>query len=181
MDGVTSARAASSVLVRARPSIRQYTASASAIADRRGEASYGAVVIACIHCLMVHESSMDDNRHTASHDRRSFAGCAGTLGRLAAVGLLGATGGALALGSSIVWAQPPSGRTGMTVTCFIRYQIDPFQREAFAEYARNWGRIIPECGGHLVGYSCLTRGPMTLRGDSSPSPVWRHMTPTAAA
>ena len=40
----------------------------------------------------------------------------------------------------------------MTVTCFIRYQIDPFQRDAFAEYARNWGRIIPRCGGHLVGY-----------------------------
>jgi hypothetical protein len=37
-------------------------------------------------------------------------------------------------------------------TCVIRYQIDPFQRHAFAEYARNWGRIIPECGGHLVGY-----------------------------
>ena len=40
----------------------------------------------------------------------------------------------------------------MTITCFIRYQIDPFQRDAFAAYARNWGRIIPECGGHLVGY-----------------------------
>ena len=40
----------------------------------------------------------------------------------------------------------------MAVTCVIRYQIDPFQRDAFAEYARNWGRIIPECGGHLVGY-----------------------------
>lgn len=40
----------------------------------------------------------------------------------------------------------------MTVTCVIRYQIDPFQRDAFADYARNWGRIIPECGGHLVGY-----------------------------
>ena len=40
----------------------------------------------------------------------------------------------------------------MAVTCFIRYQIDPFQRDAFAEYAANWGRIIPRCGGHLVGY-----------------------------
>ena len=40
----------------------------------------------------------------------------------------------------------------MTVTCVIRYQIDPFQREAFKEYAQNWGRIIPQCGGHLVGY-----------------------------
>lgn len=38
------------------------------------------------------------------------------------------------------------------VICVIRYQIDPYQREAFAEYARNWGRIIPRCGGHLVGY-----------------------------
>jgi hypothetical protein len=39
-----------------------------------------------------------------------------------------------------------------TITCFIRYQIDPFQREAFKEYAQNWGRIIPRCGGHLLGY-----------------------------
>jgi hypothetical protein len=40
----------------------------------------------------------------------------------------------------------------MTVTCVIRYEIDPFQRDAFKEYAEHWGRIIPRCGGHLVGY-----------------------------
>jgi hypothetical protein len=40
----------------------------------------------------------------------------------------------------------------MTITCFIRYEIDPFQRDAFKEYAENWGRIIPRCGGHLLGY-----------------------------
>ena len=40
----------------------------------------------------------------------------------------------------------------MTLTCLIRYQIDPFQREAFKAYAEAWGRIIPRCGGHLVGY-----------------------------
>ncbi len=40
----------------------------------------------------------------------------------------------------------------MKITCFIRYQIDPFQREAFKQYAENWGRIIPRCGGQLVGY-----------------------------
>lgn len=40
----------------------------------------------------------------------------------------------------------------MTITCFIRYQIDPFQRDAFKQYAENWGRIIPRCGGHLLGY-----------------------------
>lgn len=38
------------------------------------------------------------------------------------------------------------------ITCVIRYQIDPFQRDAFKTYAENWGRIIPRCGGHLVGY-----------------------------
>jgi hypothetical protein len=37
-------------------------------------------------------------------------------------------------------------------TCFIRYQIDPFQRDEFKTYAEHWGRIIPKCGGHLIGY-----------------------------
>ena len=40
----------------------------------------------------------------------------------------------------------------MAITCVIRYEIDPFQREAFKTYAENWGRIIPRCGGHLIGY-----------------------------
>jgi len=40
----------------------------------------------------------------------------------------------------------------MAIACIIRYQIDPFQRDAFKKYAENWGRIIPRCGGHLIGY-----------------------------
>ena len=40
----------------------------------------------------------------------------------------------------------------MTITCFIRYRIDPFQREAFETYAKRWLEIIPACGGDLVGY-----------------------------
>jgi NIPSNAP len=40
----------------------------------------------------------------------------------------------------------------MTITCIIRYEIDPFQRECFRQYAEAWGRIIPRCGGHLIGY-----------------------------
>jgi hypothetical protein len=40
----------------------------------------------------------------------------------------------------------------MKLTCFIRYQIDPFQREAFQAYAETWGRVIPRCGGELIGY-----------------------------
>jgi hypothetical protein len=38
------------------------------------------------------------------------------------------------------------------IVCVIRYQINPFQKEAFRKYAGNWGRVIPKCGGHLVGY-----------------------------
>ena len=49
-------------------------------------------------------------------------------------------------------APPGTERKAMTITCFIRYQIDPFQRDAFKQYAENWGRIIPRCGGQLVGY-----------------------------
>ena len=40
----------------------------------------------------------------------------------------------------------------MRITCFIHYEIDPFQREAFKTYAAAWGRIIPKCGGDLLGY-----------------------------
>ena len=40
----------------------------------------------------------------------------------------------------------------MSVTVFIRYQIDPFKRAMFEEYARCWLTIIPKCGGNLVGY-----------------------------
>jgi hypothetical protein len=38
------------------------------------------------------------------------------------------------------------------IVCVIRYQIDPFQKESFRKYAENWGRLIPKCGAHLVGY-----------------------------
>lgn len=40
----------------------------------------------------------------------------------------------------------------MTVVCFIRYVIDPHQRDAFEAYARAWLTIIPACGGDLIGY-----------------------------
>jgi hypothetical protein len=40
----------------------------------------------------------------------------------------------------------------VALVCIIRYQIDPFQRDEFKKYAEEWGRIIPRCGGHLVGY-----------------------------
>ena len=49
----------------------------------------------------------------------------------------------------------------MTVTCFIRYEIDPFGRQAFEEYARNWGQAIPRCGADLIGYFAPHEGSAT--------------------
>ena len=40
----------------------------------------------------------------------------------------------------------------MTITVFIRYQIDPFKKDLFESYAKRWLEIIPKCGGDLVGY-----------------------------
>lgn len=40
----------------------------------------------------------------------------------------------------------------MTITCFIEYKLDPFKIDEFEQYAKNWGEIIPACGGDLLGY-----------------------------
>ena len=40
----------------------------------------------------------------------------------------------------------------MTVTVFIRYQLDPFKRAMFEQYAKRWLTIIPKAGGDLSGY-----------------------------
>jgi hypothetical protein len=40
----------------------------------------------------------------------------------------------------------------VAVTVFIRYQLDPFKRAMFEQYAKCWLTIIPRCGGDLVGY-----------------------------
>jgi hypothetical protein len=72
--------------------------------------------------------------------------------RRQAMALLAALGGSVVLNRGDLAAALDTRRKAMTITCFIRYQIDPFQREEFKQYAENWGRIIPRCGGHLLGY-----------------------------
>lgn len=49
----------------------------------------------------------------------------------------------------------------MTITCFIRYEIDPFRREAFERYAGVWGEAIPRCGADLIGYFAPHEGSLT--------------------
>jgi hypothetical protein len=50
----------------------------------------------------------------------------------------------------------------LAVTVFIRYQLDPFKRAMFEEYARRWLSIIPRCGGDLVGYWMPHEGTNTI-------------------
>lgn len=47
------------------------------------------------------------------------------------------------------------------ITCFIRYQIDPFKQDAFAEYGKAWGPIIPRNGADLIGYFAPHEGSAT--------------------
>lgn len=47
------------------------------------------------------------------------------------------------------------------ITCFIRYEIDPFKSNEFAAYARNWGQAIPRCGAELIGYFSPHEGSKT--------------------
>ncbi|ONG55870.1 NIPSNAP family protein [Pseudoroseomonas deserti] len=48
------------------------------------------------------------------------------------------------------------------LTCFIRYEIDPFKVEDFEAYARAWGRAIPRCGADLIGYYAPQEGSATV-------------------
>ncbi|PQA88509.1 NIPSNAP family protein [Hyphococcus luteus] len=47
------------------------------------------------------------------------------------------------------------------ITCFIKYEIDPFRKDAFETYARNWGQAIPQCGADLIGYFTPHEGSAT--------------------
>ncbi|MEE9454207.1 MAG: NIPSNAP family protein [Paracoccaceae bacterium] len=47
------------------------------------------------------------------------------------------------------------------LTCIIRYEIDPFKRDEFTQYARNWGQAIPQNGVDLIGYFAPHEGTTT--------------------
>jgi len=47
------------------------------------------------------------------------------------------------------------------ITCFIRYELDPYKIDSFEEYARNWGQAIPRCGADLIGYFAPHEGSVT--------------------
>jgi hypothetical protein len=102
---------------------------------------------------MLNEVLMSINGHT--HFMNCLSLPAHSINRRELIAGTIGTGLALALGWDAHASLSPNSlqsRKAMKVTCVIRYQIDPFQRDAFKLYAENWGRIIPRCGGDLVGY-----------------------------
>jgi hypothetical protein len=47
------------------------------------------------------------------------------------------------------------------LTCCIRYDIDPFKKAQYEQYARTWGEAIPRCGADLIGYFAPHEGSAT--------------------
>ena len=50
------------------------------------------------------------------------------------------------------------------ITVCIRYTIDMNTHADFEQYARDWTKVIPRCGGELLGYFLPTRaaGPTNI-------------------
>lgn len=74
----------------------------------------------------------------------------------------------------------------MTITVFIRYQLDPFRRHLFEAYAQRWLTIIPKCGGDLLGYwmphegtDNIAFGLISFQASRTMSPIVRGSKPIA--
>ena len=68
---------------------------------------------------------------------------------------------AAALVAPLAWIGPAGAKpkakgkamnVATNVVCQIRYQLDPYKRAQFEEYSKVWLKVIPECGGDLIGY-----------------------------
>jgi hypothetical protein len=74
------------------------------------------------------------------------------VGRLPPLAVKPSVAGETSSGAQRLVSADHHSEASMTVTCAIRYVIDPFKRQAFETYARSWLTIIPACGGDLLGY-----------------------------
>jgi hypothetical protein len=52
----------------------------------------------------------------------------------------------------------------MKIVCVIRYQIDPFQRNGFTQYAENWDASFLVVAANWLAISCLMKEPATWLG-----------------
>ncbi|HVX05037.1 MAG TPA: NIPSNAP family protein [Rhodanobacteraceae bacterium] len=125
--------------------------------DRGRDPGDGGVVASCIHAFTIVKAWQRRKRKHArmkapppdieNPDRRAFLLQGAVFGAGVATWRLGLSAKPHSLPN-----PSASRRTTMKIVCIIRYEIDPFQRDAFKTYAENWGKIIPRCGGYLVGY-----------------------------
>src|SRR4029077_4057789 len=126
------------------------------LADRRRHRRHRDILRLDIHSCIINEAWTSVGDYPPAMHPKTIVdheGADGThISRRDALAAIGAATAACALGSGDASAAQPGRRTSVKVICVIRYQIDPYQREAFKTYAEAWGRIIPRCGGHLVGY-----------------------------
>src|ERR1700738_3321963 len=97
-------------------------------------------------------------QRAAGHQRRQHVGAGGIADQCCDHGDIGTCfhssmlTEALRSSRAYICACSNSLEVALTVPVFIRYQLDPFKRAMFEEYARRWLTIIPKCGGDLVGY-----------------------------
>jgi hypothetical protein len=97
--------------------------------------------------------SSDETPDDTGLTRRAFVAAGSAIATTALIAAQGPEAHARALGApSASSPQHPAGGHEMAIVCIIRYEIDPYQRDAFQEYASRWGRIIPRCGASLTGY-----------------------------
>jgi hypothetical protein len=130
--------------------------------DRCRDSGDGSVIVCCIHAFTIikawtsykcqHASMKTRRTRHASPEagnpaRRIFLAQSAVLAAGAATWQLGLLNAPRALQNAFEPRRNP-----MKIVCVIRYEIDPYQRDAFKAYAENWGKVIPRCGGHLIGY-----------------------------
>ena len=84
--------------------------------------------------------------------RRAFMARGTAITAVGLIASLGSEARGHALAAFPVSNPHQAGSQKMAIVCIIRYEIDPYQREAFQEYAARWGKIIPRCGASLIGY-----------------------------
>jgi hypothetical protein len=49
------------------------------------------------------------------------------------------------------------------ITCYLRYEIDPFKAKEFETYAKMWLPLVEKFGGTHHGYSYRTKAGTTSR------------------
>jgi NIPSNAP len=97
--------------------------------------------------------SSDETPDDTGLTRRAFVAAGSAIATTVLIAAQGPDAHARAIGApSASASQHPAASHDLAIICIIRYEIDPYQREAFREYAARWGSIIPRCGASLIGY-----------------------------